>query len=176
MNIAVYCGSAVGANDAYARSAAELGAWIAAGGHTLVYGAGHVGLMGVVSDAAKEAGGRVIGVIPTFMMEREWGRRDLEEIYIVADMHERKKKMIDFADAYVALPGGAGTLEEISEAISWKGLGLIDGPCIVYNVDGYYDEFRAFMDRMTADGFLAERPRAKVHFPETLEELAALLG
>jgi uncharacterized protein (TIGR00730 family) len=175
MNIAVYCGSSLGTHEAYAERGAELGAWMASEGHTLVYGAGRVGIMGAVSDAVLAGGGHAIGVIPQFMIDREWGRRDLGELYIVKDMHERKKRMIDLSDAFVALPGGAGTLEEITEVASWQGLELIDAPCLVYNVDGYYDDLRAFFARMESAGFLSERPHSRVRFPETLAEVQALL-
>jgi len=176
MNITVYCGSTLGNNTAYAERAKELGAWIAKNGHALVYGAGSVGIMGEVADAVIECGGKTIGAIPEFLMGREVDHRRLTEIHIVKDMHERKKLMIDLADAFIALPGGAGTLEEITEVISWQGLGLIEAPCIIYNVEGYYDDLRAYFDRMESEGFLAERPRAKVHFPDSLAEIKELLA
>jgi uncharacterized protein (TIGR00730 family) len=165
----------LGNDDIYAVRARELGEWMAANGHGLVYGAGSVGLMGVVADAVVCGGGEAIGVIPEFLMGREVDHRGLSETHVVTDMHERKRMMIDLADAFIALPGGAGTLEEITEVISWQGLGLMDKACIVYNVGGYYDSLRTFFDRMAQEGFLAERPRADVHFPETLTEVASLL-
>lgn len=176
MNIAVYCGSTQGNNPAYLERARELGAWMAKNGHALVYGAGSVGLMGALADAVIEGGGRTIGVIPKFLMGREVDHQGLEETHIVKDMHERKKLMIDLADAFIALPGGAGTLEEITEVISWQGLGLLEAPCIVYNVEGYYDSLREYFVRMEAEGFLSERPRALVHFPQTLTEIESLLS
>jgi len=176
MHIVVYCGSAAGADPDCVAAAAELGARIAKGGHTLVYGGGSVGMMGAVSDAALGGGARVIGVIPEFMFERDWAHPDVAEMIVTKDMHERKARMLDLGDIYIALPGGFGTLEEISEAISWTGLGLIPGSCFFVNTNGYYDDIKAFFETVKSSGYIREGNAAGIGFVDTIDELFIKIG
>lgn len=175
MNIAVYCGSGIGNQDAYRDAAEEIGARIGSAGDTLVYGGGRCGLMGVVSDAALSHGGKVIGVMPRFMVEREIAQPHCTEFILTDTMPQRKTKMIQLSDAFVALPGGPGTLEEISEVISLARLGRHSHPCILANIDGYYDPLKEQFDRMTAVGFLAPDDRKKVCFADTVDAVFAVL-
>lgn len=175
MNICVYCGSAAGNEDCYAETARELGTWIAESGHTLVYGGGGVGLMGAVSDAALAAGGHVIGVMPTFLIEREGSRSSSIEKYETPDMAQRKAKMIELSDVFIALPGGAGTMEEITEVLSLRKLGLVDAPCAVYNVEGFYDSLVALYDEQLACGFATPEIRAQLEVVDSLEGVGRLV-
>lgn len=159
-SICVYCGSRTGAHPAYARAAAALGKAIAREGLTLVYGGGSVGLMGVVADSALAAGGRVIGVIPRILMKRELAHRGLTELVQTGSMQERKAKMAELSDAFVALPGGIGTLDELFEMWTWAQLGLHAKPCALINTEGYYDNLVAFLDRAALDGFLRPEIRS----------------
>jgi uncharacterized protein (TIGR00730 family) len=154
--IAVYCGSRFGDAPAFKDAATTLGRLIAEGGGTLVYGGGRVGLMGTVADAALEAGGRVVGVIPQALMDREVGHLGLTELHVVQTMHERKQLMATHADAFIALPGGIGTLEELYEMWSWQQLGYHDKPVALLNVDGYYDALLEFSRVMHARGFVSD--------------------
>lgn len=152
--IAVYTGSAPGASPAYAAAAAAVGTTLASAGMGLVYGGGRAGLMGVVADAALAAGGEVHGVIPRALVDAELAHPGLTRLEVVADMHERKMRMADLADAFVALPGGAGTLEELFEAWTWLQLGLHRKPVSLYDVDGYWTSLGAMLDTMVDAGFL----------------------
>ncbi|MCU0753550.1 MAG: TIGR00730 family Rossman fold protein [Xanthomonadales bacterium] len=152
--IAVYCGSSTRAHPRYTAPARELAESLVAAGITLVYGGGNVGLMGEIADAALRAGGQVIGVIPRFMRQAELAHVGLSECIEVESMHERKARMADRADAFIALPGGYGTLDELFEALTWTQIGLQAKPCGVLNVDGYFDSLLAMLERMAADGFL----------------------
>jgi len=138
-SICVYCGSRNGANPAYLQDATDTGAMIARNGWRLVYGAGDVGLMGAVARATQAAGGKTFGVIPTHLMRLEVGKRDLDSFVITETMHERKKVMIMNADAVVMLPGGAGSLDEFFEALTWRQLGLHEKPIVLLNTNGYWD-------------------------------------
>ena len=153
--IAVYCGSRFGDRPAYASAAQALGRLIAEQSGSVVYGGGRVGLMGTVADAALAAGGQVIGVIPQALMDREVGHAGLTELHVVQTMHERKHLMAERADAFVALPGGIGTLEEIYEVWSWQQLGYHDKPVGLLNVEGYYDSLLAFMRVSHDRGFVS---------------------
>lgn len=154
MNVCVFCGSNSGTDEVYANAARETGQLLAAGGHTLVYGGGNIGLMGILADAALEAGGKVIGVIPDFLMNREVGHRGLTELVIVPSMHERKKRMADLSDAFMALPGGWGTLDEFAEILTWRQLGLIDQPVGLLNTASFFSPLVEQMKTMSAKGFL----------------------
>ena len=156
MKLCVYCGSRAGALPAYAEAARTLGTLIGTGGHGLVYGGGNVGLMGIVADAALAAGARVVGVIPQALVQREVGHTALSEQHVVPDMHVRKRMMAEHADAFVALPGGIGTLEELYEVWTWRQLGYHDKPIGLLNVAGFYDQLLAFMGHCVAQGFLDE--------------------
>ena len=155
LSVAVYCGSRFGDLAAYAQAARELGRLIARSGGSVVYGGGRVGLMGVVADAALDAGGSVVGVIPQALMDREVGHPGLTELHVVQTMHERKQMMAERADAFVALPGGIGTLEEIYEVWSWQQLGYHDKPVALLNVAGYYDALLEFMRVSHERGFVS---------------------
>ena len=155
LSVAVYCGSRFGDAAAYTQAARALGSLIAERGDSLVYGGGRVGLMGVMADAALAAGGRVIGVIPQALMNREVGHAGLTELHVVQTMHERKQLMAERADAFIALPGGIGTLEELYEVWSWQQLGYHDKPVALLNVEGYYDALLAFMRVSHERGFVS---------------------
>lgn len=154
--VAVYCGSRFGDAPAFADAAQSLGRLIAEDGATLVYGGGRVGLMGAVADAALAAGGRVVGVIPRALMDREVGHAGLTELHVVETMHDRKQLMAERADAFISLPGGIGTLEELYEMWSWQQLGYHDKPVALLNVDGYYDALLEFMHVSHARGFVSK--------------------
>ncbi len=154
MNIAVFCGARMGTNPIYAQVAQDLGRIIAQRGMGVVYGGGHVGLMGVVADAALKAGGQVIGVIPDFMMDMEVAHQHLTELIVVRDMHERKMRMHERSQAVIALPGGFGTMDEVFELLTWRQLGLHDKPIGLLNVDGFYSPLLEQAARMENDGFL----------------------
>jgi uncharacterized protein (TIGR00730 family) len=154
MNICVFCGSSIGIDSVYANSAKDLGKLMAQQGHTLVYGGGNVGLMGIIADAVLENGGQVVGVIPDFLMQREVGHYGLTTLEIVPSMHERKKRMADLSHAFIAMPGGWGTLDEIAEILTWKQLGLIDQPVGILNTNGFFDTLISQMKLMVREGFL----------------------
>ncbi|HEX6900801.1 MAG TPA: TIGR00730 family Rossman fold protein [Thermoanaerobaculia bacterium] len=161
-SVCVFCGSSPGASPVYPEAAAHLGRAVAGRGLTLVYGGGHVGLMGVAADAALAAGGRVVGVIPEALEAKELAHRGLTELRVVGSMHERKALMSELADGFIALPGGVGTLEEWFEVWTWSQLGIQRKPCGLLNVAGYYDHLLAFLDHVTAERFLAPDHRAMV--------------
>ncbi len=152
--LCVYCGSSVGARAEYKRAASTLGRLLAERDIELVYGGGHVGLMGAVADGALSAGGRVIGVIPRALMDRELGHTGIQDLRVVPDMHERKMTMAALADAFIALPGGWGTIEELSEMLTWLQLAIHAKPIGVLNVAGYFDPFLAFAERMVEERFV----------------------
>lgn len=154
MNITVFCGSSLGSNETFKQAAQHLGQHLASENIGLVYGGGKVGLMGVIADAVLSAGGSVIGVMPRALVEREIAHAHLTQLHIVDDMHTRKAKMAELADAFVALPGGAGTLEEFFEVWTWAQLGYHEKPCALYNIDHYFDKLLEFIDQMTQNHFL----------------------
>jgi hypothetical protein len=158
--VCVFCGSSHGASPVYAEAARDLGRRLARRGLGLVYGGGKVGLMGEVADAALAAGGEVIGVIPYALEAREVGHRGLTEMHVVDSMHERKARMADLSDGFLALPGGIGTLEELFEVWTWGQLGLHSKPCALLDVAGYYSPLLAFLDRTVDEGFLRPAHRA----------------
>jgi uncharacterized protein (TIGR00730 family) len=174
-SICVYCGSRHGARTAYTEAARALGREIGARGWQLVYGGGNVGLMGVVADAVLSAGGRVVGVIPDSLMQREVGHSGLHELHVVPTMHLRKQMMAERADAFMALPGGIGTLEELYEVWTWRQLGYHQQPIGLLNVDGYYDDLLRFMQRSVDEGFLSAEQMAAVQVgTDPLELLLSL--
>ncbi|PAE17504.1 TIGR00730 family Rossman fold protein [Virgibacillus sp. 7505] len=158
--IAVFCGSSVGASPAYIAVAKELGKTLAAQGFTLVYGGASVGLMGAVANGAMQAGGQVIGVMPEFLEKREIAHSHVSELIVVSSMHERKAKMAELADGFIALPGGPGTLEEFFEIFTWAQLGLHKKPLGILNVDGYYDLLVSLFDHMADEQFMHEKHRS----------------
>lgn len=175
MNITVYCGSNFGDNPHFEEAARNLGAWIARAGHTLVYGGSSVGLMGAVSRAAIEGGTLVIGVEPAFFIEAGVAQHDLTELFVCDTMGERKAKMIELGDAFVAFPGGTGTLEEIAEVMSMVSLRQLDAPCILYNLNGYYDSLKALLNEMICKGLSSAQRQAGIHFAADLAQIRALL-
>ncbi len=179
-SVCIYCGSRDGARPAYAWAAADVGEMLARKGWRLVYGAGDVGLMGRVAKAAQTAGGNTFGVIPVHLLDMEVGKRDLDTFIITETMHERKKVMIMNADAVVMLPGGAGSLDELFEALTWRQLGLHEKPIFILNTEGFWDPLLALIDHFIKEGFAAPSLRDYVQaVPDitTLEEaLAAALS
>ena len=152
-SVSVYCGSRDGADAAYANAAEDTGAMLAANSWRLVYGAGDVGLMGRVARAAQAGGGDTFGVIPEHLLKWEVGKTDLTTFIVTETMHERKKVMLMNADAVVVLPGGAGSLDELFEALTWRQLGLHSKPIYLLNINGYWDPLLALMDQITGQGF-----------------------
>ena len=160
--ICVFCGSSAGRDPAYAEAARQLGETLAERNMTLIYGGGHVGLMGVVADAALGRGGEVIGVMPRALVDREISHAGLTKLHVVSSMHERKALMSELSEAFVALPGGNGTLEEFFEVLTWAQLGEHDKPCGLLNVAGYYDPLLAVFDNMVDQAFLKKEHRGLV--------------
>ena len=152
--ICVFCGSSTGLRPEYAEAARAMGRTLLRRNIGLVYGGGCVGLMGTIADAVMEGGGEVIGVIPEALVERELARREVTELMVVRSMHERKAKMAEVSDAFVAMPGGYGTFEEFCEIITWAQLGLHRKPCGILNVEGYYDPLLSLFDHAVAEGFV----------------------
>lgn len=175
LRIAVYCGSSTGNSSVYAETATELGKMMARKGHGLVYGGSTQGLMGKVADAVLSEGGEVIGVMPKQLINKEKLHRRLTELYIFDSMHTRKKKMSDLADAFVALPGGCGTLDEYFEAFTWAQIGLHRKPVILFNVNGYYDALIRHFEKMMEEGFIRPSQYGLFQTVSTLEELFSLL-
>ena len=155
-SICVYCGSRPGENPLFAEAARAVGAWIGERGGQLVYGGGRSGLMGIVADATQAAGGRVVGVIPQTLVDKEHARTACDELHIVQTMHERKAMMADRSDVFLALPGGIGTFEELFEVWTWHQLGYHDKPIGLLNVAGYYDAMLEFLRSSVASGFMSE--------------------
>ena len=160
--VCVFCGSSMGTRADYVEAAAGLGRLLASRGLGLVYGGGNVGLMGIMADAALAAGGEVVGVIPEALLKLEVGHLDMAQLHVVGSMHERKALMAELADAFIALPGGIGTMEELFEVWTWAQLGMHPKPLGFLDVAGYYAHLQAFLDHMTAEGFLRTRHRAMV--------------
>ncbi len=175
-SVCVYCGSRPGAMPAYAQAADTLGTAIAAAGWRLVYGAGDVGLMGVVARAAQAAGGDTFGVIPTHLLEWEVGKTDLTRFVVTETMHERKKVMLMNADAVVVLPGGAGSLDELFEVLTWRQLGLHEKPILILNTEGYWDPLLTLVDHVIAQGFADPSLGGFLTVVDTPESAMAALG
>lgn len=176
MRICVFCGSSIGRRPVYAESAAVLGRLLAERGIGLVYGGAMVGTMGVLADAALTAGGEVYGVMPQQLLDREIAHRGLTELYEVADMHQRKAKMAELADAFITLPGGAGTMEELFEVWTWWQIGIHTKPIGLLDVEGYYSRLRALLDHMVEEGFLKARSRDALRIDADPGRLVDLLG
>ncbi|MBM3177314.1 MAG: TIGR00730 family Rossman fold protein [Bacteroidetes bacterium] len=156
MNICVFCGSSDGVGTAYLEAAKELGRLMAENGHRLIYGGADIGLMGSIADAVLDGGGEVTGIIPSFLFDKEIAHRKISQLMVVGSMHERKKRMAELADAFVALPGGWGTLEELAEILTWKQLHLISKPALVLNTQGFFNSLLDFMKHSSQEGFLQE--------------------
>lgn len=179
MNITVYCGANCGKDPDFAACARALGTWMGENGHRLVYGAGDCGMMGILSDAVLESGGEVIGVTPDFFITAEEIHNGLTELRISADLPERRKIMIEEGDAFLALPGGTGTLDEITEVMSLRRLGLLGDrirPIMLYNVNGYYDHFFRFLDRVADEEFFSRKDREFIHDVRSIEDIERVLA
>ena len=171
-SLCVYCGSRPGVEPAYAAAAQLVGRWIAQHKGQLVYGGGHNGLMGLMADACLEAGGRVIGVIPQALVDKEFAHTGCTQLHVVANMHERKRIMAEHADAFLALPGGIGTFEEFFEVWTWRQLGYHDKPVGLLNLNGYYDSLLVFLESSVKQGFMS---RWQMQLIENSAEPEALL-
>lgn len=174
-SVCVFCGSRFGEDPAYSQSARDFGAALAAEGWRLVYGAGDVGLMGDVARAAQAGGGATFGVIPVHLMQREVGKRDLSSFVITENMHERKKVMFMNADAIVTLPGGAGSMDEFFEVMTWRQLGLHDKPIYLLNINGYWYPLIGLIDHMIAAGFADESFRSFMSVVDSVDQLRTAL-
>lgn len=173
--IGVFCGSRSGARPDYTEAAQQLGRAIAEHGYELVYGGAHVGLMGILANSALENGGRVVGVIPQQLVDVEIAHRGLSELHVVNTMHERKALMTELSDAFIALPGGFGTLEELFEIITWGQLGLHRKPFGVLNIASYYDGLISFFNYATSEGFINQRERDVIYSDTAVEGLITQL-
>ncbi|CAJ1175973.1 TIGR00730 family Rossman fold protein [Companilactobacillus nantensis] len=174
-NIAVYCGAATGNDEIYTLGAQKLGQWIVENNYGLTYGGGRFGLMGVVANSVLERDGFVHGIITQELADRELSHNTLSKLDIVPNMSQRKQDMLNDSVANIALPGGPGTLEEISEAFSWTIVGDSTNPCIFYNINHYYDELASFFDSMTAKGFMEPRTRQTLLFSDSLPEIGEFI-
>ncbi len=170
-SVCVYCGSRSGARPSYAKAAKDTGAMLARNGWRLVYGAGDVGLMGLVATSAQSGGAKTFGVIPTHLLDWEVGKRDLDSFVVTETMHERKKVMFMNADAIVVLPGGGGSLDEFFEVLTWRQLGLHDKPIVLVDVDGYWGPLSALLDHIVAEGFA---DASLLSYISTVPDVAAL--
>ena len=176
MNITVYLGANEGNDPSLMRAVRELGRWIGESGNALVYGGSRSGLMGALADSALAAGAAVTGVEPQVFIDREIQHEGITRLIVTPDMAQRKEKMIELGDAFVAFPGGTGTLEEISEVMARTARGALDAPCIFFNLGGYYDALRMQLERMVAAGLSTPERLSRVHFAASLEEISQLLG
>jgi uncharacterized protein (TIGR00730 family) len=175
MKICVYCASSDKVADKYFAVAEVLGRQMAAEGHTLVYGGGSMGLMGRIADVMIAHGGHVRGVMPRFMDAVEWSHKSITEMVLVEDMHERKKLLVDGVDAVVALPGGCGTLEELSEIITLKRLGMFTKPIVILNLEGFYDPLQMLLERMITEHFMRPEHREMYTFVRNPEDIIAAI-
>ena len=175
MNITVYCGARTGHRQSYTFAAEMLGDYIAKNGHTLIYGAGKTGLMGALSEKVLAGGGKAIGVVPDFLDLPELVRDNLTEKIVVSSMAERKKRMFELGEIFIALPGGLGTLEEISDILSWRHLGRHDHHALFLNVDGFYASLKSQLTRFAEEGFLPESHLDDITFADSPGELFNLI-
>lgn len=173
--VAVYAASSSQVSSEYIDAAAELGRTLVAEGIEIVYGAGKVGLMGALADAALDAGGKVTGVIPQFMVDNGWCREKLTNLIVTPDMHTRKEKIVSLADATIALPGGVGTLEELMEIITWKQLGLYANPIVILNTRGYFNPLKEMLERAVEEKFMREIHRNLWSIADTPRQAADLI-
>lgn len=173
--ICIFCGAHAGDASHYVEAAAQTARAIVRAGYGVVYGGGRVGLMGAVADAALAQGGEVVGVIPKALASAEIAHDGVSELHVVASMHERKAMMAELSDAFVALPGGFGTMDEFHEILTWRQLGIHDKPIGLLNVDGFYDPLLALYERMVRDGFVGLRTRRQFVTAASIDELLAIL-
>ena len=174
-SICVYCGSRPGSRPIYAETATAVGTWIGKHGGQLVYGGGRTGLMGLVADATKAAGGRVVGVIPQALVDKELANQACDELHIVANMHERKAMMAERSDAFLALPGGIGTFEELFEVWTWRQLGYHDKPIGLLNVDHYYSSMLSFLESTVSNGFMGAWQMDLIRASDNASDLLSFL-
>ena len=175
MNITVYLGANQASSDRLISATKELGAFIGKRGDTLVYGGSKMGMMGILADSVLASGGKVIGVEPRMFVENEFQHSGITELIVTEDMPERKAKMIELGDAFIALPGGTGTLDEISEIMSLVSLNVIDSTCILYNIDGYYNGLKELLDKMISYDLSSKIRQSRIHFVSSISEIEGLL-
>lgn len=176
MNITVYLGAFEGNDPALAEAVRELGTWIGQSGNSLVYGGSGSGLMGEIAESVLRAGGQATGVEPQFFMDAGFQYNGLTELIVTKDMAERKNKMIELGDAFIAFPGGTGTLEEIAEVMSKVSLKHLNAPCILYNLNGYYDSLKKLLAHMIEMGLSSEERQEGIYFADSLEQIKDILG
>ena len=176
MNITVYLGANEGNDPLLRKAVEELGAWIGSSGNALVYGGSKSGLMGAIADSVLRSGGEVTGVEPQFFIENEFQHEGLTRLIVTEDMSERKKKMIELGDAFIAFPGGTGTLEEISEVMSKVSLKQLNAPCILYNLNGYYDSLKNLLNNMIKMGLSTKERQEGIFFANNLGEIQKVLN
>jgi len=176
MNVCIFCGSASGIRKDYADAAIEMGGLICDSGSSLVYGGGNIGLMGILADEVLRHGGHVIGIIPDFLLQREVAHKGISQLEVVNSMHERKRRMADLADAFVAMPGGWGTLDELAEILTWKQLGLIHASVGLLNTNGYFNPLIEQMELMVKEGFLQAINLEDLKISENPRQLLIQLG
>ena len=175
MNITLYLGANEGNNPSLKMAVKELGTWIGKSGNALIYGGSKSGLMGALADSVLNAGGNVTGVEPQFFIENEFQHEGITKLIVTKDMSERKNKMIELGNAFIAFPGGTGTLEEITEIMSKVSLKQLNAPCIVYNLNGYYDGLKAMLKHMIDMGLSSEERQKGIYFAESLEQITDIL-
>jgi uncharacterized protein (TIGR00730 family) len=175
MNVCVFCGSSKGKNPVFAEAARELGRLLAENSHALVYGGGNVGLMGIVADAVMQNKGEVFGIIPQFLLDREVGHTEITRLEVVQSMHQRKQRMADLANAFIALPGGWGTLEEVAEILTWRQLALISQPVILLNVHGFFSPLIQQFQLMIDEGFVRKEHLNNLKIAATPAEALSLI-
>lgn len=175
MNITVYLGANEGDAPSLKQAVQELGTWIGKSGHALIYGGSRCGLMGEIAESVLNAGGEVTGVEPQFFVDGELQHEGLTKLIVTQDMTERKTKMIELGDAFIAFPGGTGTLEEIAEVMSKVSLKHLDAPCILYNLNGYYDGLKELLNKMISMGLSSKQRQNGIYFAETLDEIKEIL-
>ena len=175
MKITVYLGANEGNDPSLKEAVKELGVWIGENGHTLVYGGSKTGLMGELAGSVLEAGGSVIGVEPQMFIEQDFQYEGLTELIVTKDIFERKVKMMELGEAFIAFPGGTGTLEEIAEVMSQVSLKQMDAPCIFYNLNGYYDSLKQLLDHMIKMGLSSSRRQEGIYVVDNLEDIKILL-
>ena len=175
MKITVYLGASEGNDLALKTAVQELGRWIGQSGNALVYGGSRSGLMGLLADSVLAAGGQVTGVEPRFFVEQELQHNGLTELIVTENMAQRKAKMIELGDAFIAFPGGTGTLEEIAEVMSAVSLGHLNAPCILYNLDGYYNDLKALLEHMIDKGLSSLQRQQGIYFADNLQKIASII-
>ena len=174
-SVCVYCGSSSNTRASHRQAAAEFGTLLAAEGVSLIFGGGRVGLMGLAADATLNSGGRVIGVIPEFLAAREVAHTKCTELHTTVTMHERKQQMADLSDAFVILPGGLGTLDEMFEIITWRQLNLHQKPIIIANIDGYWDPLEKLIENMSSENYISRDHNNLITFVSCIEKVLPIL-